>query len=211
MGSAVSSTEPFAVMTPREAPLVKPIAANHDKLRDSLAQARYIAIAFALALVGAIYLARTNRQSGVPQVARSESHIPSLEAEKDSAPLKPSVTRVIEWQATVPTDGAFTNLPAVFVDRSPPGTNIQTELRSATIPQIAWQSATDNNPRAAQEFSQWTKEPDDSAIARPQAPSEVANQTLMPTSTTQIAIAKSPALGERALREREAIKRWVQW
>jgi hypothetical protein len=132
-------------------------------------QGKYIAIGFVLALVGTIYLARSNRGDGSPTVAQPTVHpgeAGRLVAQNDSKPA----TVVGKNRDASPVDATVGNAvetsPAQLADAAASEKQPAADLHPPTIPQLVREPGVSSQPDSSALFP-WAEQPGDRLATRP--------------------------------------------
>jgi hypothetical protein len=135
-------------------------------------QGKYIAIGFALALIGTIYLARSNRGGHSPSAEQPHAH-PGEAGQQFAANDPQPATVVGEASDSAAADsgasGAGETSPAKLADASPPEPASQANLHAPRIPQIVHEPESSGQPDNKDLFP-WAEQPGDRLATRPEVP-----------------------------------------
>jgi hypothetical protein len=141
-------------------------------------QGRYIAIGFVLALIGTIFIARSNRGTA-PTVAVQPHADPGEAGQQVAASeIKPAtiVGESPEKPTTETTTGKTSEAsPANLADATAAEKTPQADLHPPTIPQLVREPAPSNQPDNNALFP-WTEQPGDRLATRPDAPAVAPTQ-----------------------------------
>ena len=147
-------------------------------------QGKFILIGFLVALVATIYIARTNRNSAEPPVARQPAHQRRAAASK-LATESPAPPPAKQSDANLPrSSGPATSITSVRPAETSPAGESRTALHPPTIPQLAQEPAA-------------SRPADDSLFpwARPEEPrTATAGDDLRSADLRSATVAPSPAL-----------------
>lgn len=177
--------------TEKRHPRAKPKAANAWFAN----QGRYIAIGFVLALIGTIYLARSNRGSHSETAARPHAH-PGEAVHQVAAHDSKPATVVGDGKDSATAESAAAaaaeTSPAKLAESSPPEQASQADLLPPTIPQVVREPGPSNQPDNKSLFP-WAEPQADRVATRPDAPAgNVAPlQTQYPVTAASAPIAPS--------------------
>lgn len=133
-------------------------------------QGRYIAIGFVLALIGTIYLARSNR--GGARTVETQPHAHPGEAGQQVAATETKSATVVGEAAqedALESTQAAESSPAKLASDSPVEPPPQADLHPPTIPQLVHEPAPTKQPDNKALFP-WTEQPSERVATRPDAP-----------------------------------------
>ena len=156
-------------------------------------QGRYIAIGFVLALIGTIFIARSNR--GTSPTAAVQPHADPGEAGQQVAASETKPATIVgesqEKQTTETTKSKTAETsPADLADATAAEKAPQADLHPPTIPQLVREPAPSNQPDNNALFP-WTEQPTDRLATRQDAP--VATPAAAPTQYPVTAASGPPS------------------
>jgi hypothetical protein len=176
--SAKQNAEPSASVRPPERKVQTPPRQRSDWFSN---QGKFIAIGFVLALIGTIYLARSNRGSGPTKVAQPNAH-PGEAGQQIAASNATPATVVGKDKDESPADAAANKpaeaSPARFADVSTDQPS-QADLHPPTIPQLVREPSNSSQPDNSALFP-WTEQPGDRLATRPTESQAAASPPAQP-------------------------------
>jgi len=138
------------------------------------AHGRYIAVVFVLALIGTVYLARTNRRPAKDPAASTQM-VANIQIDKAASVEAPAIV----ISAAPPLNSAA-GAPPKLVDTASATSDARTELHPPTAPEVAAKTATENKTASADNlfvFPQ-AKKAEERVATRPDAPQTIVNPTV---------------------------------
>jgi hypothetical protein len=172
--------EPLAVKRPAER---RPAQAGARTRNDWFSNhGKYIAIGFVLALVGTIYLARSNRNSGQASVTHPTVHPGEAGQQLASDASKPAT--VVGKNKDAPSvdataDSAAETSPAQLAEAASSEQRPAVDLHPPTIPQLVREPANSGQPDNNALFP-WSEQPGNRLATRPAEPPVAASPPAQP-------------------------------
>ena len=178
------SDNPIAQESATKRPSQRPSATPPARQRNDWFsnQGKYIAIGFVLALVGTIYLARSNRGSGPLTVAQPTVHPGEAGQQivKDDAKHATVVGKSKETSPVDTTAGsAVETSPAHLTENSSSQGQPAADLHPPTIPQLVREPTATGQPDSSGLFP-WSEQPGNRIATRPAGPQSVAPPQAQP-------------------------------